>query len=92
MVTNQVNMVIVVMTFCAIIFTERIFDQIICTGNAVDNSFFHESLQGAVNGHPIELIPSLFVDISVRERFVIAQEHLQDLQATFSNAQVIFLQ
>lgn len=63
--TNKMNVVIVVMAFCAIIFAQGVQHRIIGGWYGVDNAFFQKSLQGTIHGDPVEFFAGLFFNIAM---------------------------
>jgi hypothetical protein len=87
--TYKMNMIVPVPARGTVVAAERITDSIICRRDRMDKSFFQKSLQGPIDGHPIEFLPGPFFDIAMRERSILVQEQFQDLASTAGHAQLI---
>ena len=67
-ITDEVDVIVVVVSLVTGLFTQSITDTVVRGGYRVNHPFFHKRLEGAVYGHPVELIsPGLF-HVSVRQR------------------------
>jgi hypothetical protein len=51
---NEVNMIVVMMTFAAIILAQRVQYRIICCRDIVNDAFFEKGMQGAIYSNAIE--------------------------------------
>jgi hypothetical protein len=86
------NMIIVVMSFRAILFAERISDRIVCGWDTMNDAFLYKNLERPVDGHAIKLPASLTFNIGMRKCAFVIQKKFKDFFPATSNAELIFLQ
>lgn len=83
-------MVVVMMTRFAIVFAKRIQHGIIGGRNQVDDPFFDEGLEGAVNRYPVKHFAGLFLDVGVGQRSITIKEQFKDFFPAISDTELIF--
>lgn len=67
-VANKMHMVIVVMTFAAFVFAQRISHHAVRRRNGMKDTAFLKGLQRAVNGNAVELFACFFLNYGMFER------------------------
>ena len=83
------HVVIMMVPLPAVIATKGITRGIIRSRDRMHDAFFQEGLQGPVHGHPVQLIPGMGFDVSMRQAFAAAQKDLQDAAAHPGHAETM---
>ena len=64
-VTNEVYVIVSVLSTRTVVFAQRITYRIIRSRDAVNESFFEKALQRAIDGDAIEFFASFFFDVAM---------------------------
>lgn len=83
------NMVVVVMTFKAIILAKCVFDGIVCCRDRMNNALINKGLKCSVNGDPVESLTGLMLYVSMGKGATVGEEKVEDLFPAIGNAEVV---
>jgi hypothetical protein len=83
------HVVIVVMSFTAIIFAECITDGVIRGWYRVNDAFFHKGLQCAVHRYTVKFFTASFFNIRMREGAAAVQKKFKDRFSAIGNTQLV---
>ena len=90
-ITNKMDVVVLVMTFFTIVLADCIPDGIICRGNCMNDPLINKGLKRAVNRHAVEFFASPLFNVTMGKRTALFQEKLQYLFPAVGDAQAISL-
>jgi hypothetical protein len=89
-ITDEMHMIITVLSTGTVVFTQRITYRIIRSRDAMDKSFLQEGLERPVDGDAVEGPACPFFDIAVRQGTFMPDKIFQYLPSSRSDAQLIF--
>ena len=89
---DEVDMVIVMVPFLAIITTYGITRGVVSGRDHMNDALFQEGLEGPIYRHPIQLVAGGGFDITMRQPFTAAQEDLENAAAHPGHAEAMAFQ
>lgn len=86
---HEVNMIIMMMSTGTVVFTQRVTYRIIRRRDTVDQSFFEEGLQSAVNRNAIKPFARASFNVTMSKGTILLQEKLENFFSAAGYAELI---
>jgi hypothetical protein len=89
---EKMNVIIVMMSLRTIILTKCITDGVVRGGNSMDDSFFEERMQRAIDRNPVEFFAGLLFNVTMSKRAIVRQKQLENSLPASGYTQLVTLQ